>query len=424
MAPNLNSQDYYQILGVPKSADDAALKKAYKKLAVKVRSNKPEVDARFLIPCEQTVSQARDKTKRSNFVISEMFTHSFLSSYSSIFPFSLQWHPDKNPGDEQATKNFQKISEAYATLSDDKKRKIYDQYGKDAANQSDQMPDNMPMGGGGFGGMPGGSFSFRPGGGGGGRHMSSEEAQFIFSQFFGDSDPFGGFGGMGGGGGGGPGIRINLGGGMPRGGGSIRGGDPFGGSFGGMGDMAGMGGIGGMPGFGGQSTYRQQPARYDAIHPGTVVSLKGLINKPDRNGDRGQVVQYDPNSGRYIVQIEDSDETMKVKPSNLLQHVHVTLHGLVNRPEWNGQKGTIIAWDHRTERYNVYVMSTSKVTSLKPSNIVLENETVGQIVGVQAKPELNGKWGTIKQFNAQSGRYDVQISADQVLRLKLENIHV
>jgi curved DNA-binding protein CbpA len=48
MAPNLNSQDYYQILGVPKSADDAALKKAYKKLAVKVRSNKPEVDARFL----------------------------------------------------------------------------------------------------------------------------------------------------------------------------------------------------------------------------------------------------------------------------------------------------------------------------------------------------------------------------------------
>ena len=56
MAPNLNSEDYYQILGVPKSADDAALKKAYKKLAVK-------------------------------------------------------WHPDKNPGDEQATTNFQKISE-------------------------------------------------------------------------------------------------------------------------------------------------------------------------------------------------------------------------------------------------------------------------------------------------------------------------
>ena len=36
MAPNLNSDEYYQILGVPRSANDAQIKKAYKKLAVKV----------------------------------------------------------------------------------------------------------------------------------------------------------------------------------------------------------------------------------------------------------------------------------------------------------------------------------------------------------------------------------------------------
>ena len=36
MAPNLNSEDYYQILGVPRSSTDAQIKKAYKKLAVKV----------------------------------------------------------------------------------------------------------------------------------------------------------------------------------------------------------------------------------------------------------------------------------------------------------------------------------------------------------------------------------------------------
>ena len=96
---------------------------------------------------------------------------------------------------EQATKNFQKISEAYATLSDEKKRKIYDAYGKEAADQSDQMP-NGPMGGhAGFpGGMPGGSFSFG-GGPGRGHGMSADEAEFLFSQFFGGSDPFGGFGG-------------------------------------------------------------------------------------------------------------------------------------------------------------------------------------------------------------------------------------
>lgn len=344
-----------------------------------------------------------------------------------IFFYIFQWHPDKNPGDEQATTNFQKISEAYATLSDEKKRKIYDAYGKDAANQSDQMPDNMPMGGhGGFhgGGMPGGFHFGGPGGGRGGG-MSPQEAEFLFSQFFGGSDPFGTFGG-GGTRGGGPGIRINMGGGGRPG--SRRGGDPFGGSFGMPGGMSGMGGMpggmGGMSGFGGPSSLRQQPKRYDAIHPGTIVSLKGLVNRADRNGDRGEVVQYDPSSGRYIVQIEDSDETMKVKPFNLLQHVHVTLNGIQSQPGLNGQKGTILAWDPRKERYNVYIMSTSKVMSLKPSNVVLDDETVGQIVGLQAKPELNGKWGTIKKFNSQSGRYDVQISADQILRLKLENILV
>jgi len=336
MAPNLNSDDYYQILGVPRSSNDAQIKKAYKKLAVK-------------------------------------------------------WHPDKNIGDEQATTNFQKISEAYATLSDDKKRKIYDTYGKEAADQSENMPDGHPMGGhSGFGGMPGG-FSF---GNGGGHGMSNDEAQFLFSQFFGGSDPFGGRG-MGGGRSGRPGVHMSM------------GGHP---------------GMGGQPGFGRPS--RRQPKRYDAIPTGTIVSLKGLISKPEKNGDRGEVVQYDPNTERYVVQIEDTNETLKVKPSNLLQHVHVKIHGLESRIELNGEKATILAWDESKERYNIYVMNISKCISLKPSNIVLDNGAVGRITGLQSKPELNGTRGTINSFNSSTGRYDVQLSADKILRLKLDNIRL
>jgi len=45
---------------------------------------------------------------------------------------ALKWHPDKNPDNqEQANRMFKEISEAYEVLSDDKKRKIYNQYGKD-----------------------------------------------------------------------------------------------------------------------------------------------------------------------------------------------------------------------------------------------------------------------------------------------------
>ena len=48
---------------------------------------------------------------------------------------SIKWHPDKNPDNkEEATKNFQRISEAYSILSDREKRQNYDQFGMDFVN--------------------------------------------------------------------------------------------------------------------------------------------------------------------------------------------------------------------------------------------------------------------------------------------------
>lgn len=338
-----------------------------------------------------------------------------------------QWHPDKNPDNEEATRNFQKISESYAVLSDSKKRSAYDRFGKEGADNADQMPEGF----GGAGGMPGGGFHFSPGGprGGGGMHMSPEEADLLFSHFFGGgADPFGGSLGrgrssrMGSSVGGSPFMHMSTGG--P--GGGMGGMDPLQAMF--AGGMPGgmMGSMGGMPGMGGSMGGRRRPAvkRYDAIPQGTIVSLKGLQSRPDRNGDRGEVAEYDEQAGRYLVFIEDSDEYLRVKPSNLLQHVHVKLHGIESQPSLNGQRGTIVAWSDVKERYNIHVMQIGKIVSLKPTNVILENGTVGMMTGLQSKPELNGRYGTIKNFNPSTGRYDVQLSADQILRLKLENVHV
>lgn len=57
---------------------------------------------------------------------------------------ALKWHPDKNPNEQElATKKFKEISEAYEVLSDDKKRRMYDQYGRDGLNQnSNSSPNN------------------------------------------------------------------------------------------------------------------------------------------------------------------------------------------------------------------------------------------------------------------------------------------
>ncbi|KAL9060443.1 MAG: hypothetical protein Q9162_000616 [Coniocarpon cinnabarinum] len=83
---------------------------------------------------------------------------------------ALRYHPDKNPGDEQAAETFKKMSHAYEVLSDPRNRQLYDQYGEAGLESS--------------------------GGGGGG--MAAED---LFAQFFGGGGAFGGgLGGMFGGG--------------------------------------------------------------------------------------------------------------------------------------------------------------------------------------------------------------------------------
>lgn len=94
-----SKRDYYEVLGIGKDADDAAIKKAYRVLAKK-------------------------------------------------------YHPDMNPGDAEAEKKFKEASEAYAVLSDPEKRRQYDQFGHAAFEGGAGGP-------GGFGGFDfnGGDFS-------------------------------------------------------------------------------------------------------------------------------------------------------------------------------------------------------------------------------------------------------------------------
>jgi len=102
-------RDYYEVLGVPRTASDDELKKAYRKLA-------------------------------------------------------KQHHPDLNPGNKEAEAKFKEANEAYAVLSDQEKRRVYDQYG------------HAGIDGQGFGGFNGAGFDI--------------DLEDLFGSFFG-----GGFGG-------------------------------------------------------------------------------------------------------------------------------------------------------------------------------------------------------------------------------------
>ncbi|CDH48527.1 dnaj homolog subfamily b member 1-like [Lichtheimia corymbifera JMRC:FSU:9682] len=167
-------KDYYAILGVPKNADDDAIKKAYRKQA-------------------------------------------------------LKWHPDRNKDKvEEANQKFQEVGEAFEVLSDKNKRAIYDQYGEEGLKGGGPPPGADAAGGGfpggaGFSGFPGGgggrTYTFTSGGPGGAgfKPFHPSDADDIFRHFF-ASFGGGGPGGMGGGmddDGGMPG-GFSFGGGMPR----------------------------------------------------------------------------------------------------------------------------------------------------------------------------------------------------------------
>ena len=127
-------RDFYEVLGVSKTASDEEIKRAYKKMAIK-------------------------------------------------------YHPDRNPGDKEAEEKFKEAAEAYDVLRDPQKRQQYDQFGPDAfgpgaggfgGGAGMSMDDIFSMfgdifGGGGFGGGFSGFGGF--GGGGGQRRKPVYKGQ-------------------------------------------------------------------------------------------------------------------------------------------------------------------------------------------------------------------------------------------------------
>ncbi|MBQ2589823.1 MAG: molecular chaperone DnaJ, partial [Prevotella sp.] len=112
-------RDYYEVLGVSKSATEDEIKKAYRKIAIK-------------------------------------------------------YHPDRNPGDKEAEEKFKEAAEAYSVLSDQQKRQQYDQFGFDGPNMGGgfggfsgnfSMDDIFSMFGDIFGGHGFGGFGGFGGGG-------------------------------------------------------------------------------------------------------------------------------------------------------------------------------------------------------------------------------------------------------------------
>eukprot|EP00316_Scyphosphaera_apsteinii_P020706 CAMPEP_0119310288 /NCGR_PEP_ID=MMETSP1333-20130426/18585_1 /TAXON_ID=418940 /ORGANISM="Scyphosphaera apsteinii, Strain RCC1455" /LENGTH=350 /DNA_ID=CAMNT_0007314445 /DNA_START=18 /DNA_END=1070 /DNA_ORIENTATION=+ len=317
---------------------------------------------------------------------------------------AVKYHPDKNPDNKElAEENFKKVSEAYEVLSNQEKRQTYDQFGKSGLEQ---------------GGMGGGGFS-------------RGQAEEIFSQFFGGQDPFSVlFGESGGAGMGGPGVQFRFStSGMPRGMGGGMGG-MHGGMPGGMPDimaqmLGGMNGMGGMDGMGGGgrqgggNARRRKSEQSHVLPCGTHVLVRGLQGAPQHNGKLGKVNDFDEQSGRYIVELADGD-VLRIKHENLLQQLQAEVIGMQSKPEYNGQSVHVTDFDEDKGRYHVKVKGD--LAALQPQNLILPDGTRARIVGLTSQPQWNQRVGKVLTFDRSKRRYLVQVSDEQQLSVKLENL--
>jgi len=111
-----------------------------------------------------------------------------------------KYHPDVNPGDKKAEEKFKEISEANDVLSDDKKRKIYDQFGFYSDNIDPAAAEAAARGGYGGGFSGGGRGGRTQAGGRAGQEVPFDFGGFDFSDFQagahgGQQESSGGFGG-------------------------------------------------------------------------------------------------------------------------------------------------------------------------------------------------------------------------------------
>jgi len=93
------------------------------------------------------------------------------------------------------------------------------------------------------------------------------------------------------------------------------------------------------------------------------------------------------------------------------------------RPELNLSRGRIVNYDPEKGRYTVSLQSGAPI-SLSPANLILPEGTRAVVQGLQSESAAvyNEKRGLIERYDAQAERYQVKVSDDKSLMIKLQNL--
>lgn len=300
--PDIEADDLYKVLGVPRTATDKEISAAYKRLA-------------------------------------------------------LRYHPDKNMGSRsQAEHAFKRVTGAYETLRDSTSRRKYD-----ASSQGPAAGRSSA------GGIPSSFGSF-------------EHADELYRAFFGT------------------GVSTTV----P----DI--------------DIAGIFNFDQKPRTKPTSVSKRPETPAHVMLGGTQVVIHGLASKPEHNGKTGKVRNWTSAKGRYEVSL-NCGGVISLRPQNLTQLCHVTVTQLVEKPELNGKRGEIVDFLEASGHYVLLMNEPPCVVELLPSNCIFPVGAAGVLEGLSDE-KLNGQMCHITGTDHDTSRYVVQTEGGRQLKVRFEKV--
>ena len=171
-----------------------------------------------------------------------------------------------------------------------------------------------------------------------------------------------------------------------------------------------------------QRTQQKASASPFALARGKTVTVHGLFEAVELNGKKAQVQGYDVAKGRYDVKIRGEGPAISVKPERITQHCSVAIHGLTAQPQLNGLTADVVGFQPDTGKYAATLRrgKGSAMIFISPRNCILEAGTCIRLQGL-SNPDLNGKMARVVEADLDAGRYLVQCSDGLELQVEYEN---
>jgi len=169
----------------------------------------------------------------------------------------------------------------------------------------------------------------------------------------------------------------------------------------------------------------------ERIGNGVRVMIDGLEKAKDLNGTQAVIEDYESATGRYILRVggevekKEKDATTLWQPNRawMKAGVAVTVRCVAKSPEKMGQQAVVEGIDEEIRHYLLRFIKTLKADYMKPEHVCQYFAPESKIA-IQNMATLSGQLATVERFEPMKGIYFVRLANTQVRQMKPENMCV